>query len=114
MLEVMKASSKGHAADLAAELNEHLDACPYCASMLPQWVAGCVGMKVLREQTDLMEKGALRDSTVLRRDVREGTTYFQPAADQNGLGLMVIVSGRSPYDARRVARITRAKFEELK
>ena len=109
----MKAGTEGAPVDLTGDLKAHVEACAYCASTLPAWIKGCAGMKQFSEESDLMKRGALGDSSVLRRSVADGTALFQPAGTDDGLGLMVIVGDRSPFDARRVKRITRADFESL-
>jgi len=48
-------------------------------------------MNRLTEATELMERGALGDPSVLRRTVKEGLALFQAAETENGLELMVIV-----------------------
>ena len=68
-------------------------------------------MKRVKEETDLMERAALGDPSILRRQVKEGTALFRPPKSEDDLGLMVIVGDRSPYDARRVRRLTRAEFD---
>jgi hypothetical protein len=109
----MKAGTEGISVDLPAHLEEHLKSCLYCASMFPNWVAACSGMKHLKEETELMERAALGDPCVLQRKVTEGTALFKPPDKECGLGLMVIVGHRSPYDARRTGRLTRAEFDLL-
>lgn len=111
MLAAMKAGKEGRAVDLAEDLKQHVRTCPHCNAAFPSWVTAFAGMKRLTEETELMERGALGNPSVLRRTVKEGVALFQPAEIEDGLGLMVIVGDRSPYDARRAVRITRAQFE---
>jgi hypothetical protein len=112
MLEVMKAAVEGVPLDLSSDLRNHAEKCPHCASTLPAWIAGNAGMKRFAEETDLMKRGALGDPSVVRRRVKEGTAFFLPAETGSGLGLMVIVGDRSPFDARRASRVTRAEFDD--
>ena len=111
MLEVTKAGTEGVPVDLPTHLKEHLNTCAYCASGFPNWVTACAGMKRVKEETDLMERAALGDPSILRRQVKEGTALFRPPKSEDERGLMVIVGDRSPYDARRVRRLTRAEFD---
>jgi hypothetical protein len=111
MLTVMNAGEKGVPVALSLDLEEHLKSCPHCSSAFSSWVAGSLSMKRLLEESEVMERGALGDSLILRRRVREGTALFRPSETEEALGLMVIVGDGSPYEARRVARISRAEFE---
>lgn len=113
LLAAMKAGKEGKPLALPEDLEKHVATCLHCGLELRSWITVFGAMKRLTEETELMERGFSGDPTVLRRHVKEGLALFQPADVEGGLGLMVIVGDRSPYDARRTARMTRAQFEEL-
>jgi len=111
MLQVMKAGKEGALVDLPCELRAHVDSCRYCSATLPEWIAGCAGMKRRTEETELMMRGAAGDPSVLRRAVNEGTALFQPAKTEDAPGLMVIVRDQSVFHILRSVRLTRAEFD---
>ncbi len=112
MLDVGFQLGLGKPLALSDDARRHLDECDACRECLPVWIDKAKGLEGITEETELIQMAAAGDPSVLRKPVSEGTALFREDKENPENGLLVIVGDKSPFDVRRVRRMSRREFEQ--